>query len=279
MARLSALIAAIAALAVAPVQAASFSSASLSDFRITLFDLNRADGITPRIMFPEPYLGDNAETLVQDDGNSGNTGAGSARGAGPFEVTVAVARSSARAAVAGTGPTNVISLTASGSALGTPVPGGSSFYTAFADAPFFSDFTVTANTMVSFSALAKVEAITTIGQDGFGFEFANAAAGLIARGPGPGGGGSQFTQDQVQILAASDCGPTSCSGQRISDAGLVTVSFANLTGRNMMGVVDRGVVVGGFSSVVPEPETYAMMVAGLGLLGFMLRRRGRLPHA
>ena len=26
---------------------------------------------------------------------------------------------------------------------------------------------------------------------------------------------------------------------------------------------------------VPEPETYAIMVAGLGLLGFMLRRRGR----
>ena len=29
---------------------------------------------------------------------------------------------------------------------------------------------------------------------------------------------------------------------------------------------------------VPEPETYAMMVAGLGLLGFMLRRRRRLPR-
>ena len=31
---------------------------------------------------------------------------------------------------------------------------------------------------------------------------------------------------------------------------------------------------------VPEPETYALMVAGLGLLGFMLRRRraaSRLP--
>ena len=38
--------------------------------------------------------------------------------------------------------------------------------------------------------------------------------------------------------------------------------------------------VQGFSSVMPEPETYAMMVAGLGLLGFMLRRRGaRLPQA
>ena len=36
----------------------------------------------------------------------------------------------------------------------------------------------------------------------------------------------------------------------------------------------------GFSNVsaIPEPETYAMMVAGLGLLGFMLRRRGQRPR-
>jgi choice-of-anchor C domain-containing protein len=32
-------------------------------------------------------------------------------------------------------------------------------------------------------------------------------------------------------------------------------------------------------TAVPEPETYAMMVAGLGLLGFMLRRRRRQPRA
>jgi hypothetical protein len=28
-----------------------------------------------------------------------------------------------------------------------------------------------------------------------------------------------------------------------------------------------------FLSPIPEPETYAMMLAGLGLLGFMARRR------
>jgi PEP-CTERM motif len=33
------------------------------------------------------------------------------------------------------------------------------------------------------------------------------------------------------------------------------------------------VVVGSSTAVVPEPETYAMMVTGLGLLGFMLRRQ------
>jgi hypothetical protein len=29
----------------------------------------------------------------------------------------------------------------------------------------------------------------------------------------------------------------------------------------------------GFAAAVPEPETYAMLLAGLGLLGFTARRR------
>ena len=59
----------------------------------------------------------------------------------------------------------------------------------------------------------------------------------------------------------------------------MTVSFANLTGSDMVGALVREVSANGFSSVVPEPETYALMLAGLGLLAFMLRRRGRLPRA
>lgn len=38
------------------------------------------------------------------------------------------------------------------------------------------------------------------------------------------------------------------------------------------GVVDIGYTVGNVAAV-PEPETYGMMMAGLGLLGFMVRRK------
>ncbi|MDP1672545.1 MAG: FxDxF family PEP-CTERM protein, partial [Burkholderiales bacterium] len=33
------------------------------------------------------------------------------------------------------------------------------------------------------------------------------------------------------------------------------------------------IYVGSSVSAIPEPETYAMMAAGLGLLGFVARRR------
>lgn len=51
-------------------------------------------------------------------------------------------------------------------------------------------------------------------------------------------------------------------------------------------LLDRGVTISsveyGFSAVpaapIPEPETYAMMLAGLGLLSFAVRRRKLRPH-
>ena len=39
--------------------------------------------------------------------------------------------------------------------------------------------------------------------------------------------------------------------------------------------VNAAVVVIPRVDVVPEPESYAMMLAGLGLLGFIVRRRKR----
>lgn len=48
--------------------------------------------------------------------------------------------------------------------------------------------------------------------------------------------------------------------------------WVNYGGSNPLGVLIDSVTVAAVTSV-PEPETYAMMMAGLGLLGFMARRR------
>ncbi len=157
MARLSALLAVVAALAIAPVQATMFASASASDFKITLFDLKPSDGITPRITFNN--LRDNAAGVVAED--SGNIRISEASGTGPFDLKVSTGLSSARAVVAGRSPANVTSLTASGSALGTSQPGGVSAFFAHAISPSFSDFTLTANTLASFSVFANLKVSTT----------------------------------------------------------------------------------------------------------------------
>ena len=238
MARLNALFAALASLAVAPVQAASFSSASLSDFTITLFDLNPADGITSGITFAEPYFGDSASVSAQSGGDFRSS---SVTGTGPFDLSVSTALSSASAAVAGTGPDNVTSLTASGSALGTLSPGGSSSYSSNASAPSSSSFTVTANTLVSFSAFANVEATTTSGSQG-----GLPSLRLPRRSCPP--------QDPGQAAAASSSAATTvasyicCSGGSATTADLMTVSFANLTGSDMEGQVSRSGVRQRFQS-------------------------------
>jgi hypothetical protein len=71
-----------------------------------------------------------------------------------------------------------------------------------------------------------------------------------------------------------------------------TISIANSSNELLYGGLDsngcpgyscngysRGITAGAITSAVPEPETYAMMLAGLGLLGFMARRRMRRDAA
>ncbi len=82
-------------------------------------------------------------------------------------------------------------------------------------------------------------------------------------------GSSQLSDDS--LFASVSC----CTLQSSSSTGFLTVSFTNLTGGNLGGELHRGAAANALSAAVPEPETYAMMVAGLGLLTFMLRRRAR----
>lgn len=67
--------------------------------------------------------------------------------------------------------------------------------------------------------------------------------------------------------------PTRVSGTWAAVSGdtLLTFTFRNTAAKYHLDNVSV--------TVVPEPETYAMMIAGLGLLGFVARRRLKSPQA
>ena len=87
-----------------------------------------------------------------------------------------------------------------------------------------------------------------------------------------------LTQAQINKLAYGDCTPGSLMSlsQNICMAGWVKVTTGTL-GEEILGAggTMRGTypITQSITAAVPEPETYAMMLAGLGLVGFMARGR------
>jgi hypothetical protein len=200
-----------------------------------------------------------------------------------LSVASATAQSSASASITGgadfSRPDGIL-FSLSGQAGGTSVQGQYSSYNASvgsAEKPA-SSFTLSAYTLVVFSAVANASATTTVGRSPWGDEWAHASAFMNVWGSAPGGNsGSQSSYASLDTSTnpreRGDTAQGIAISQNLTDT--LSGSFINYTAGDKVGYFQAGAGVYGYSSVqaIPEPETFAMMLAGLGLMGFMARRK------
>lgn len=93
---------------------------------------------------------------------------------------------------------------------------------------------------------------------------------LVDRGLAPGDNiGFGFLQGTVSGISFDSLDPG------MSTRYLVVYTNAPIYSTSMASVIDGSVASAATFAPVPEPETYAMMLAGLGLMGFVARRRSK----
>lgn len=93
---------------------------------------------------------------------------------------------------------------------------------------------------------------------------------LVDRGLAPGdNAGFGFLQGTVSGISFDSLDPG------LSSRYLVMYTNATTFSTSMASVIDGSVASAATFAPVPEPETYAMMLAGLGLMGFVARRRSK----
>jgi hypothetical protein len=261
--------------------ASATSAGGIGPVTITLVDLDPGDGITPSILFA-PDAG----------GNSGGTVSGELRSWTPDAETFREFRSqgfgtassadagrslpmaSAGGSITGLAGIGFSALGAQGQAGSDPASRGS--YDVTAQSAWVG-FTLSANTAVRFSAGAWAQGATSTGGDpSTGWDEAGGALVALSAG-GPDAGGSIVWDDDERIATASYTldGAGNVHGDAQSWSGLLSVSFSNHTGASADGIFTAEARAFGHSAIaaVPEPATNAMLLAGLGLVGLVARRR------
>lgn len=289
---LNALALACLAGAASPVLADAYGSATFSNVRVTLIDLNPGDGIAPSIVFmPDPgkyasgaYIGGVAQTGQPNGNEPGNIYDSFNRTSASSQSNIngsihnALASSSASVTGSATGA-GFSAASVSGSALSTAVQ--SAFFTADAFIPDISAhnliFSLSANTEVVFSVDASMSVRTTIGHTAGAAsgESAGAELQLYAAGPGLNLHMEQdLEQKEVDVGWMPGDAP---GGATDSWSGVLSASYSNLSNRSHEGEFGAEAHLYGISvaNAVPEPSTYAMLLAGLGLVATQARRRHR----
>lgn len=275
--------AACLAAAVGPAFASASSSATLGNLVITLTDLNPTDDISPWLSFNNLSSASLlSETVGYGEFNDGHVSIRYAPSQGGLVSTQTATdwSSSSASVLASSGLGGFTTLSAQGHA-GSGLDGyGSYRANASAASSPFSAFTLSANTKVTFSVVADLKAQTTMGYN-LEADMAEDAYAVAVLGVwGDVNGIFQIDSKQHDVVAGFDVRDDNTT-VGVSDAwnGDIEVSFFNYGAVDATGGFQTFVTAEGFSSVwdgvspVPEPETYAMLLAGLALVGVARRRQ------
>jgi PEP-CTERM motif len=274
---LSIAVAAAITLAFGPAQAASSASAQFKGLTATLTDTNLHDGITPSLVFTSEFDGgDQSRSHVSAGVFQDFTtyGFNEQYGSSPFSsISTSTQYGSSTAGASVTAVGSAMNLSAHGSALGGPA----SEYFANAslqsptDAQIF--FRLSGHTSVTFSGVASVSTSLTSHDDSgtsaevFLQSFGGVSFNNVART-----GGASPTNDTAS-LSLNAIFPDQPLHQSATQRLSVTVT--NTGSSPFIGEFEAYASVQGGASIspVPEPGTYAMMLAGLALVGYVARRR------
>ncbi len=273
-----ALMAAISMLA-APVYASTSASASLTNISVSLYS---TDGGATFINFTNmPYS--NQISLGAQDYSSILMSSNGSFGTADSSVTVSSndGLAAASGSVTGTnnGTTFPTSVMGSSSAIGGPNNSTSTANTYIA-APYTLAFTLSPNTIAVFSAQGSAYASTTVGANinntALG-ESSTAMAELRVFGD-TSSSGYQTQQSTAEVNAYAGFtinAQNQWLPQTSQQTGLLAASFANLTGSKMTGTFSSNITTSSTSNIsaVPEPGEWALMLSGIGLMGFMVSRK------
>jgi PEP-CTERM motif len=274
-----------------PALADVSASASLGNFHITLIDLRPNDGIAPSFtMLADPGRGglSSAQATIFGPAGSGDT---SRLGQSQFDPLSVLRRQEgalARASVTGNGTLAGIGLGSSGAAAGLPTlersfetlaSGGNA---AFREGPTL--YLLSAHTQLVLTADVSLQAQTTLGtyrSDLVRTEMAGASASLQLN-PVDANGGWQYPEGagdfaSVYIPGVLLPGDPFTRPDRQTLFDQLSATITN-DGRHSMTATLNAITAAHGSAavaVVPEPQTYALFLGGLAMIGMVVRRRRR----
>lgn len=272
--------AAFPTLAAPPKAVHTFSSnVSITGLGYELIDLNPGDGIDPSVWFlTENAFGYSTLEILNHSGDVQRSGLtrdmyGSAMASGMMVgggATTAVGYDSASGVF--------LSAMGSGSTVGGRNNGAMTTYDAWSEARAYGlQVMLGAGTEMRWTG--SFEAVATADR-WWGTTAAQAASALVKITSGLYG---DTTPDSQKFGAAAFANPQ-IGGQSDHEAGSFTFSLTNSgtdVGRYSASVIASATggfrpLIAGAVAPIPEPSTYAMLAAGLGVVGFVSRRRRHL---